>query len=317
MELAGIKKSNAGKINKKNDSYSLNRIRKSTNAVFNGIFILLSLLCIVPVIFVFIISITSENSLATYGYQFIPRELGFKAYEFLWGERKTIFRALGVSVFVTVVGTTLGLILTTAMGYVLSRPVYKLKNFFTWVVFIPMIFNGGLVASYVINTNLLKFKDNIMALILPLCLSSFNIIICKTFFKTTIPDSIIESTKIDGASQFIIFPKIVLPISKPLLATIGLFLSFGYWNDWFQSALYITDRNLLSLQALLNNMQQNIQYLANNPTAGLSLQQYRATMPTESVRMAIVIVIVVPIACAYPFFQRFFISGLTIGAIKG
>ncbi|HHY83808.1 MAG TPA: carbohydrate ABC transporter permease, partial [Clostridiales bacterium] len=207
--------------------------------------------------------------------------------------------------------------LTTSMGYVLSRPQYKLKGFLTWVIFIPMIFNGGLVASYVINANVLKFKDNIWALILPLCVSSYNVVICKTFFKTTIPDSIIESTMIDGASQLTIFTKIVLPISKPLLATIALFLSFGYWNDWFQSALYITNKNLISLQALLNNMQQNIQYLANNPTAGLSLQQYKALMPTESVRMAIAIVIVLPIACAYPFFQRFFISGLTIGAVKG
>ncbi|HHU78920.1 MAG TPA: carbohydrate ABC transporter permease [Clostridiales bacterium] len=305
-------------MSKKNYSGNrLNRIKNSTNAAFNLVFIILSLMCIIPVIFVFMISISSEASLARFGYQLIPRELGLSAYKFLWGERATILRSLGVSVFVTTVGTVLGVALTTTMGYVLSRPGYRLRNFLTWVVFIPMIFNGGLVASYVINANVLKFKDNIWALILPLCVSSFNVVICKTFFRTTIPDSIIESTQIDGASQWTIYARIVLPISKPLLATIALFLSFGYWNDWFQSALYINDRNLLSLQALLNNMQQNIQYLANNPSAGLSLQQYRSSMPTESVRMAIAIVIVLPIACAYPFFQRFFISGLTIGAVKG
>jgi putative aldouronate transport system permease protein len=296
---------------------SLNRVKKGTNAVFNIIFILLSLVCIVPVIFVFIISISSEESIARVGYQFIPQSFGLEAYKFLWGEKGMILRSLGISALVTLTGTALGVALTTMMGYVLSRPGYKLKNFLTWVIFIPMIFNGGLVASYVVNSNILKLKDNIWVLILPLLVSPFNIVIAKTFFKTTIPDSIIESAKIDGASQMSIFLKIVLPISKPVMATIGLFLSFGYWNDWFQSALYINNRNLISLQALLNNMQQNIQYLANNPAAGLTMQQYKNSMPAESVRMAIAIVIILPIACAYPFFQKYFISGLTIGAVKG
>lgn len=296
---------------------SLNRIKKGTNSVFNIIFILLSLMCLVPVIFVFIISISSEDSLTRLGYQFIPSSLGFEAYKFLWGEKVMILKALGISVLVTSVGTALGIALTTMMGYVLSRPNYKLKNFLTWVIFIPMIFNGGLVSSYVINSNILKLKDSIWVLILPLMVSPFNIIIAKTFFKTTIPDSIVESAKIDGASQLSIFMRIVLPISKPVMATFGLFLSFGYWNDWFQSALYINSKNLISLQALLNSIQQNIQFMANNPTAGLTLQQYKASMPTESVRMAIAILIVLPIACAYPFFQKYFITGLTIGAVKG
>ena len=160
-------------------------------------------------------------------------------------------------------------------------------------------------------------ESTIWALILPLAVSSFNIIVCKTFFRSTIPDSIIESAKIDGASQLRIFGTIVLPISKPVLATIGLFLTFGYWNDWFQSSLYISRAELVSLQALLNNMMKSLDYIANNPSAGLSLQQYRNSMPSESVRMAIAIVIVIPIACAYPFFQKYFISGLTIGAVKG
>ena len=180
-----------------------------------------------------------------------------------------------------------------------------------------MIFNGGMLANYVVTNNLLGLGNNILALILPLAVSSFNIVICKTFFKSTIPESIIESAKIDGAAQFRIFGSIVLPISKPVLATIGLFLSFGYWNDWFQSSLYITDGRLFSLQALLNKMITQIQYIAGNPSAGASLQQYISQMPTEGVRMAIAVVVVIPIACAYPFFQKYFISGLTIGAVKG
>ncbi|WFR55242.1 carbohydrate ABC transporter permease [Anaerocolumna sp. AGMB13025] len=295
----------------------LNRISKTTNFTFNVIFIILSLICILPVVFVFMISITSENSLARYGYQFIPKEISAASYIFLWNEIHTILKALGISVLVTVVGTVLGVALTTTMGYVLSRSNYKLNGFLTYLVFIPMIFNGGMISSYVINTNLLGLKDSIWALILPLMVSSFNVIICKTFFRTTIPDSIIESAKIDGASQLNIFTRIVVPISKPVFATIGLFLCFGYWNDWFQSSLYINNANLLSLQALLNNIQKNIQFLANNPSAGLSLQQYKNLMPKEGARMAIAIVIIAPIACAYPFFQKYFISGLTIGAVKG
>ena len=299
------------------DSMKINRVKGGTNAAFNVLFALLAAMAILPVIFVFIISISSEESIRLVGYSFAPRGFSASAYAFLWNERATILQALFISVSVTCMGTLLGLALTTTMGYVLSRPVFKMKSFYTWVVFVPMIFNGGMVASYVVNANVLGLKNTIWALILPLAVSSFNIIICKTFFRSTIPDSIIESAKMDGASQLRIFGQIVLPISKPVLATIGLFLVFGYWNDWFQSSLYISDSKLVSLQALLNNMMKSLDYIANNPTAGVSLQQYRNQMPSESVRMAIAIVIVVPIACAYPFFQKYFISGLTIGAVKG
>ena len=299
------------------DSMKINRVKSGTNAAFNVLFALLAAMAILPVIFVFIISISSEESIRLVGYSFAPRGFSASAYAFLWNERATILQALFISVSVTCLGTLLGLALTTTMGYVLSRPVFKMKSFYTWVVFIPMIFNGGMVASYVVNANVLGLKNTIWALILPLAVSSFNIIICKTFFRSTIPDSIIESAKMDGASQLRIFGQIVLPISKPVLATIGLFLVFGYWNDGFQSSLYISDSKLVSLQALLNNMMKSLDYIANNPTAGVSLQQYRNQMPSESVRMAIAIVIVVPIACAYPFFQKYFISGLTIGAVKG
>ncbi|NLB91518.1 MAG: carbohydrate ABC transporter permease [Clostridiales bacterium] len=296
---------------------ALNHIQSPTNFAFNAILLLFALLCIIPVVFVFMVSISSEASITANGYRLFPSAFSNEAYSFLWGERKTILNALWISVSVTVIGTILGLVLTSTMGYVLSRKNFRLNSFFTYVVFIPMIFNGGMVANYVVISHLLKLQNSIFALILPLAVSSFNVMICRTFFKTTVPDSIIESAKIDGASQLRIFVQIVLPISKPVLATIGLFLAFGYWNDWFQSSLYITEKNLISLQALLNNMVANIEYLANNPSAGLSLIQYKAQMPTEAIRMAIAVVIVVPIACVYPFFQKYFISGLTIGAVKG
>lgn len=296
---------------------TLNRIKPSTNLVFNAIFWVLAAICIIPVIFVFMISISSEQSIQMNGYQFWPESFSLDAYKFLFDEAEMILRALGMSVLVSVLGTLLGLALTSTMGYVLSRKTYKLNGLLTMIVFIPMIFNGGMIASYVVNTQMLGLRNTIWALILPLCMSSFNVVICRTFFNTNIPDSIIESAQIDGASQLTIFSRIALPLSKPMLATIALFLAFGYWNDWFQASLYVTNTKLNTLQALLNQIQKSIEMMANNPALGLTLQQYRNAMPKEGARMAMAIIIIVPIACTYPFFQRYFISGLTVGAVKG
>ncbi len=295
---------------------SLNQIKASTNFVFNLVFLILAVMCVIPLLFVFSISITDEEVLRINGYQMVPQVLSTSAYEFLWNERLTILRAAFMSMLVTVVGTMLSIALNTSMGYVVSRRNFKLKKIYTWMLFIPMVFNGGMLASYVVVNNILKLNNNIWALILPLACSAFSVTICRTFFRTTVPDSIIESAKIDGAGQFRIWSQIVLPISKPVMATIGMFAAFGYWNDWFQASLYIQDTKKQTLQSLLNQMQKNIEYIANNPYGGLSLREYKLGMPTESVRMAIAIVIIVPIACTYPFFQKYFISGLTVGSVK-
>lgn len=295
---------------------SLNQIKASTNFVFNLVFLILAVMCVIPLLFVFSISITDEEVLRINGYQMVPQVVSASAYEFLWNERLTILRAAFMSMLVTVVGTMLSIALNTSMGYVVSRRNFKLKKIYTWMLFIPMVFNGGMLASYVVVNNILKLNNNIWALILPLACSAFSVTICRTFFRTTVPDSIIESAKIDGAGQFRIWSQIVLPISKPVMATIGMFAAFGYWNDWFQASLYIQDTKKQTLQSLLNQMQKNIEYIANNPYGGLSLQEYKLGMPTESVRMAIAIVIIVPIACTYPFFQKYFISGLTVGSVK-
>jgi putative aldouronate transport system permease protein len=212
----------------------------------------------------------------------------------------------------------LGAVLTTTIGYAISRPTYKLRGFLTWIVFIPMVFNGGLVSTYYINSNLLGLRDSYLALVLPLAVSSFNVVVAKTFFRSTIPESLIESAKLDGAGQMTIYAKIALPLSLPVIAAISLFLSFSYWNDWFQSMLYIDNAKKLSLQALLTQIMANVDYLAKNAaTMGISSSQLARSMPKEGARMAIAAVIVLPIACAYPFFQKYFISGLTVGAVKG
>lgn len=295
-----------------------NRISKRANILLNIMFALLALICIIPAVLVISISVSAEQSVVDYGYRLIPKIFSLDGYGYLIKQGTLIIRALGVSLFVTVIGTGLGTLLTTLMGYVLSRPRYKLNGFLTMVVFIPMVFNGGLVSTYFIVSQFLHLKDTLWALILPLSVSSFYVVICRTFFKTTIPEELIESAKMDGASQFRIFFRIVLPISKPVLATIGLFLCFNYWNDWYQSMLYIDNQKLYSLQALLNATMSNINMLAQNAaTMGATMADVVANMPKEAARMAIVVIIVLPIACAYPFFQKYFISGLTIGAVKG
>ncbi len=305
------------KRQKETDSSStMNQIKPSTNVLINILFLILGLTCIFPLLFVFSISITGEEALRSNGYQIIPQEFSAAAYQFLWNERGMILNAAFMSVFITVFGTIITVALTTSMGYVVSRSSFKLKKLYTWLIFIPMVFNGGMLSSYVVVNNILGLRNTIWALILPLACSSFSVTICRTFFRTTVPDSIVESAKIDGAGQFRIWAQIVLPISKPVMATIGMFAAFGYWNDWFQASLYIDDKKLQTLQSMLNNIRASIEYLANNPYGGLSMQQYKSSMPTESVRMAIAIIIIVPIACTYPFFQKYFISGLTVGSVK-
>ena len=298
----------------------LNRIHPATNFLFNLMFFIVALACFLPIIFILMISITDNNIIRQEGYQVFvtARTFSGDAYKYLWGQRNTILHALWVSVYVTAIGTVLGVLLTSLMGYVLSRTEHRLNNILTILVFIPMVFGGGMAASYVVNSQVLHLSDTMWILILPLAVSSFNVTIARTFFRTTIPDGIIESAKIDGASQWTVFFRIILPISKPVLATIGLFLAFGYWNDWFQAKLYISNDSLYSLQAMLDQMQNNLEYLTKNPTAMLAtVTDLKRNMPQESVRMAIAFVVAVPIACVYPFFQKYFISGLTVGAVKG
>ncbi|MBQ8095245.1 MAG: carbohydrate ABC transporter permease [Clostridia bacterium] len=299
-----------------------NAIRPSTNVLYSIIFILLALMCVIPVVFVIIISFSAESSISKVGYSFHPTEWSVNAYQYVWqlrdaAGRSNILRAFLNSVGITVVGTVIGLALISTMGYVLSRRSFRLRGVYTTLIFIPMIFSGGLLSTYVVNTQILGLRNTYWAMILPLACSSFYVIIMRTFFATTIPDEIIESGKVDGASQLRIFLQLVLPISLPALATIALFLTFAYWNDWYQASLYIETnrRDLFPLQYMLVNIEQNIQYLTNNES--FMSADSGTTLPSETMRMAIVVIAVVPIMFSYPFFQKYFITGLTIGAVKG
>ncbi|MDR2648945.1 MAG: carbohydrate ABC transporter permease [Clostridiales bacterium] len=295
-----------------------NRISVPANTAFSILFILLALICVIPLVFVVIISLSSDASIQKAGYTFMPIEWTTGAYLYLIHTGNTVSQAFLVSIGVTLTGTVIGLLLNSSMGYVLSRPSFKLKKLYTMIIFIPMLFSGGMVASYMVNSQLLGLLNSYGALILPIAVTPFYIIILRTFFQTTVPDSVVESAKIDGASQLLTFFRIVMPISKPALATIGLFLSFAYWNDWFQALLYIKSDHsyMYPLQYVLIGIERNIDFLVRN-TQYFSASMSGGRIPTESARMALVVIAVLPIACSYPFFQKYFISGLTIGAVKG
>ena len=293
------------------------RVKPLTNVLFSMVFIILALICFLPALLVLIVSFSAESSVMAKGYSFWPSAWSVESYVYLSRQAGYIGRAFFNSIGVTVVGTCIGLVLCSTMGYALSRPNYRLRKFFTWYIFIPMLFSGGLVASYMINAQVLGLKNTYWALILPICCSSFYIIIMRTFFQTSVPDAIIESAKIDGARQMRIFVKIVLPISLPAVATIGLFYTFAYWNDWLMAKYYLNSnmQDLFPLQYVLISLENSIEFLSRN-------SQFMApgevvNIPSETVRMAMVMIAVVPIACSYPFFQKYFISGLTIGAVKG
>lgn len=308
-----------------------NRVSPLTNFIFSAIFFICAAACVIPLIFVIIISFTSKASIAQNGYSFWPviKEVidgvevtkpGWDAYayQYLWETRGSIVRSFFNSIFVTVVGTVVGLILNATIGYVISRSNFKFKKLYTYIVFIPMVFYGGMVANYIVVTNILKIQDTYMSLILPLAVTSFYVIILRTFFTTTVPDSLIESGKIDGAGQLRIFVQIVLPISLPAIATIGLFLSFAYWNDWWNALMYLRSEDMYPLQYVLITIERNIDFVIRHASEmGMSALEMLVRMPQDSVKMALVVIAVVPIACSYPFFQKYFISGLTIGAVKG
>ena len=298
-----------------------NALRPGVNAAYSALFVVLALLCVIPVAFVIIISFSSQASISRVGYTFAPAEWSAEAYRYVWHLRDyhgfpTVLRSMLNSVGITLVGTALGLTLFSSMGYVLSRPAFRLRRAYSIFIFIPMIFSGGLLATYVVNAQLLHLKNTYWAVILPLACSSFYIMIMATFFRISVPEGIIESGKIDGAGQLRIFLQLVLPISLPALATVALFLTFGYWNDWYQASLYLESNrhDLFPLQYVLINIEKNIQFLANSDMA---MTSESGELPTETMRMAIVVITVVPIMFSYPFFQKYFVSGLTVGAIKG
>lgn len=308
--------------NRKDKSHLLENSRfgnisKKSNIVLNIILSLFALLSLIPFAFVVIISFTSESALKANGYSFFPKEFSIAAYKYVLNSSNQMLKSYGVTILITVIGTLLGLLLISTYAFAISRKSFAYRRFFTLMAFIPMLFSGGLVPFYLIMTRLLNLKNSIWALILPVCMNSFYIMVLRTFFKTSVPDAVIESAKIDGASELRLFFQIVLPISLPGMATIGLFLTLGYWNDWFNAMLFIDTNALTPLQYLLIRIENSMEFLSQNAAKlGLSQVEVAAGLPKETAKMAMVVLATAPIIFAYPFFQKYFVNGLTIGAVK-
>lgn len=275
-----------------------------------------ALLCIFPFAFVIILSLSSEHSLAMNGYSLFPESWSFESYRYLWEMRETIFRAYGVTALITFLGTCISVLMTTMFAYAISRKQFVYRRFFTFLVFFTMLFSGGLVPFYIVMTQLLQLKNSIWALIMPMALNAFHIIVMRTFFQRNIPDSIIESAQIEGAGEFRILFQIVIPMALPGIATIALFSTLAYWNDWFNALLFIEDAKLLPIQAVLMRIESNMEFIRKNAMISGQAGNLLASIPQDAARMAMVVVATLPIALSYPFFQKYFISGLTVGGVK-
>ena len=279
------------------------------------VLIVFSLMAVLPFILLISASLTEENAALKYGFGFIPKVFSLAAYKYISYQSKMIIRAYGITIFTTVIGTSVGLTMTSMLGYGLSKdiPGRRILNFF--VVF-TMLFNGGLVPTYLVYTKYLHLGNTIWALIIPsLLMNAFHVMLVRNYFSTSIPESLIESAKLDGASEMMIFRAIVLPLSKPIMATIGLMLALSYWNNWTNGLYYLDDTSLYSIQNVLNAINNNI--IAINSVSNMGLPINKSEVPALTARMAIAVIGIVPMLCIYPFFQKYFVKGITIGAVKG
>ena len=279
------------------------------------VLIVFSLMAVLPFILLISASLTEENAALKYGFGFIPKVFSLAAYKYISYQSKMIIRAYGITIFTTVIGTSVGLTMTSMLGYGLSKdiPGRRILNFF--VVF-TMLFNGGLVPTYLVYTKYLHLGNTIWALIIPsLLMNAFHVMLVRNYFSTSIPESLIESAKLDGASEMMIFRAIVLPLSKPIMATIGLMLALSYWNNWTNGLYYLDDTSLYSIQNVLNAINNNI--IAINSVSNMGLAINKSEVRALTARMAIAVIGIVPMLCIYPFFQKYFVKGITIGAVKG
>jgi putative aldouronate transport system permease protein len=289
------------------------RIFKS-EAAFHLVFILFCLSILVPFMLVISISLSDEGIMAEHGYSLIPESISFYAYKIFFLAPTILLRAYANTIIITVTGTVLGLLLTAMLAYALSRRDYRYRRVSTLLIFFTLLFNGGLVPFYILVTQYLHLKDTLWAVILPVLINPFFVIVMKGFLEQ-LPMEIMESAKIDGAGELRIFFTIVLPLSTPALTTVGLFISFGYWNELFLGLLFIDNPKLVPLQLMLFNIFNKMEFLSKSPqilASGVTPDMF----PSLSARMALALLAVGPMLCVFPFFQRFFVKGLTVGSVK-
>lgn len=279
-----------------NKSFESNSISAVTNIIFNSVFILYCIACIAPLILVFMVSITDQTSLVINGYSFTPSKISFDAYRYLFNDPEKLLRAYGITFFICIVGTFFCVLFTMLYAYPISRKSFKYRNFFSFFMFFTMLFQGGLVPWYILYTQYLKMQNNVAAMIIPAIMNAFYVLITKTFFTLNLPDSVLESARIDGASEYRIFTTIVIPLSKPVIATIALFAVLAYWNDWYLCLLYINDPKYYNLQYSMYQALRSLQFLTSSlASASGNAASALARVPGETLRMAMAIIGVGPI----------------------
>ena len=288
------------------------RIKVSQVALY-GILTLISVLWIIPVLFIFSLSVTPETSLSEVGYRLIPKEITFDAYTYIIKNPAQILNSYKISIIVTVIGTVAGLMSTTGIAYAMSRKDFKLGKHITRFVMFAMLFHGGLIPTYIVVTQVLHLGNTLWVLILTMLVSPWNIFLMKSFLSS-IPTELLEASFIDGATEYQTYFKVVLPLAKPGLATVGLLILFSYWNDWYQAMLYIDNMDLVPLQLLLYKIISNIQFVLQN---SFYLASEGGSFPTIAARMATCVIAIAPMLLAFPFFQKYLAKGLTLGSVKG
>jgi putative aldouronate transport system permease protein len=288
----------------------------ATNAVFAILLGVLCILTLIPIYVIVIASLTSEASLLSNGYRLWPEEFSTMAYSFLFGQGSIVITAYKNTIISTVAGTFMSVLMVGLYAYPLSRPNFKFKTFFTFFAFFTMLFGGGLVAYYMVTRQILQIHNSLWALFLPSAFSPFWVIVMRTFYQTNVPNEIIESARMDGASEWRTLFQIVMPLAVPGLATVALFSAIGIWNNFFNALLLVDEAKYYSLQFTIYTTLNNIRFLLENADKMSGLVNV-SELPSQTFRMAMAVVTVGPIIFAYPFFQRYFIRGLTIGAVKG
>ena len=290
------------------------------NTVICIILAVFCLSCVLPILLVYIVSFTDELAITRNGVSFFPETWSLEAYKVLFGKSLSkIVISYRNTIFLTVVGTFLSLWFMTMYGYAISRKDFKPRQILTFFAYFTMLFSGGMVASYIVNTTIFHLRDTIWVLLLPGLVGAYNIIVLRTFFSSGGNEALVEAAKIDGAGEFRIYAQIILPISKPALATIGLFTAIGYFSSWFNVLLYIDNENLWTIQYMLKRVMNEIQLLRSNADMGNSEEGalLLASLPDESAKMALTVITMTPVLAFYPFFQKYFVKGLTLGSVKG
>lgn len=281
--------------------------------IANVALILCGLIVVIPILIVFMSSFSEESAAIKYGYTIWPRQFSLDAYRYVASKFDVIGCAYLITVVVTIVGTTLSLLITACLGYGLSQKNLPGRKFFMFMVFFTMLFNGGLIPTYYFYTNVFHVKNTYFAYIVPgLLCNAFNVILLRNYFSNSVSAALRESAKIDGCGEFKIFWTIIVPLSTPILATVGLLNAIAYWNDWQNGLYYMDDANRASIQQVLRNMTNNISYLSNTS----SLPSASRQIPGVTVRMAIAVLSMVPLMAAFPFFEKYFVKGISIGAVK-